>query len=309
MRLALLLLPFTDPPEHRTDVKMQRAEPDNYDWAETRKIALSDSNDPARELEKNASDVDLDAEKKDEPTGATLPAAESDRNEQDAEAAVGDETTGADTAPKYDLAYLQRVFVRACWISGIFSLCIAILIPIPMFASHYVFSRRFFEVWCGCVCLSPSAPSCQVTDADTTMTSLSLVWVLLAGFFCMCVELSSSGPCTFLEADSRARTGFFRSSSRAKRCSSSPARPCASSWAARTRSTWLPKVVLCPFSVPLSRLCPRYKARLYVPFWSTPVQSKAFKATNCLDLHSASCEDARTCTAQCERATMLLDER
>ncbi|GJN92032.1 hypothetical protein Rhopal_005060-T1 [Rhodotorula paludigena] len=123
--------------------------PDNYDWAETRKIALSDSNDPARELEKNASDVDLDAEKKDEPTGATLPAAESDKSEQDAEATVGDETTGADTAPKYDLAYLQRVFVRACWISGIFSFCIAILIPIPMFASHYVFSRRFFEAWCG----------------------------------------------------------------------------------------------------------------------------------------------------------------
>lgn len=62
-----------------------------------------------------------------------------------------------------DNAVLQRVFVRAAWFSGALSLIIAIVIPIPLFASNYVFSRRFFEVWVG----------------------LSMVWVLLAGGFCM----------------------------------------------------------------------------------------------------------------------------
>jgi hypothetical protein len=62
-----------------------------------------------------------------------------------------------------DNSVLQRVFIRAAWFSAALSLVIAILIPIPMFASHYVFSRRFFEVWVG----------------------ISIVWVLVAGGFCM----------------------------------------------------------------------------------------------------------------------------
>jgi hypothetical protein len=62
-----------------------------------------------------------------------------------------------------DRAVLQRVFIRACWFSGVLSLIIAIIIPIPMFASGYVFSRRFFEVW----------------------TGFSMVWLLAAGSFCM----------------------------------------------------------------------------------------------------------------------------
>lgn len=40
---------------------------------------------------------------------------------------------------------------------------IAIIIPMPMFAAHYVFSRRFFEGWVG----------------------ISIAWLLLAGGLCV----------------------------------------------------------------------------------------------------------------------------
>lgn len=65
--------------------------------------------------------------------------------------------------PALDRKVLQRVFVRAAWFSAALSLVIAIIIPIPMFASNYIFSRRFFEVW----------------------ISFSMIWVLCAGGFCM----------------------------------------------------------------------------------------------------------------------------
>ena len=49
----------------------------------------------------------------------------------------------------YDLASLQRTFVRAVWLSIALMLVIGILVPMPMFAAQYIFSRRFFEVWIG----------------------------------------------------------------------------------------------------------------------------------------------------------------
>ncbi|GAA6055529.1 hypothetical protein JCM3770_006770 [Rhodotorula araucariae] len=132
--------------------------PDNYDWKATRAISLSDSDTPSEgRIERGGSDVDLDFEKKDEPTGETILA-----NPADEVLAPSLEEQAAQNPP-VDLATLQRTFVRACWVSGAFSLIITIVIPIPMFATGYVFSRRFFEVWC----------------------SISIAWVLLAGIFCM----------------------------------------------------------------------------------------------------------------------------
>lgn len=62
-----------------------------------------------------------------------------------------------------DNAVLQRVFVRASWFSSALAMVIAIIIPMPMFAAHYVFSRRFFEGWVG----------------------ISIAWLLLAGGLCV----------------------------------------------------------------------------------------------------------------------------
>jgi len=158
-----LLLSFGAVPQlgREQELTLPSAEPDNYDWKGTRAIALSDSNEPSEgTVVKASADSDSDVEKKDEPTG-------------DARLADPDEVVPptveeqAAANPPVDLSKLQRTFVRACWISGIFSFIIAVVVPFPLFFSHYIFSRRFFEGWCG----------------------VSLAWVLLAGIFCMCVTL------------------------------------------------------------------------------------------------------------------------
>lgn len=120
------------------------AEPDNYDWNSTRAISLSDTDVPSEgKIERSsASTSEVDDEKKEEPTATITSAVLETQPELDAPAV---EEVSKD--PALDRAMLQRVFVRSLWISGIFAFVIAILIPIPMFASHYVFSRRFFEVW------------------------------------------------------------------------------------------------------------------------------------------------------------------
>jgi len=64
-----------------------------------------------------------------------------------------------------DRPALEKVFKRASWASGTLAIVMTFIIPLPLFFSEYIFSRRFFEVWIG----------------------ISIVWVLVAGFFCMCV--------------------------------------------------------------------------------------------------------------------------
>ena len=70
-------------------------------------------------------------------------------------------STGDNTA--LDNAVLQRVFIRATWFSCALALVVTILIPMPLFGTHYVFSRKFFSGWVG----------------------VSIAWLLLAGSFCV----------------------------------------------------------------------------------------------------------------------------
>ncbi|GAA5873095.1 hypothetical protein JCM3774_000340 [Rhodotorula dairenensis] len=138
--------------------------PDNYDWKSTRAIALSDSDAPNEgtiEVQQAGDVVDYD-DKKDEPTGEAVLAPAS-------ELVMTEKLASPEPAP-LDIAALQRVFVRATIFSSILALIITILIPIPMFASHYIFSRRFFEVWAG----------------------LSIVWALFAGGFCVILPVWES---------------------------------------------------------------------------------------------------------------------
>ncbi|GAA6018649.1 hypothetical protein JCM10207_008994 [Rhodosporidiobolus poonsookiae] len=144
--------------------------PDNYDFQSTRAIALSDSDaSSTSELKQGGSDAELDVEKKDEPMAQTLPATDMDRQSEDA-TAVTPALVEAQTDPALERAVLQRVFIRSTYFSGSLALIITILIPIPMFAAHYVFSRRFFEVWIG----------------------FSIVWVLMAGIFCIILPVWES---------------------------------------------------------------------------------------------------------------------
>ncbi|BGP12261.1 hypothetical protein JCM10213_000045 [Rhodosporidiobolus nylandii] len=146
--------------------------PDNYDFQGTRAIALSDSDTPSTgKVTRGDSSDDLEnsLEKKDEPTGDTFDAAAVDRA-QAAELATAPALEESANDPALDRAVLQRVFVRAGIISSIFSLVICFVIPIPMFAAHYIFSRRFFEVWIG----------------------LSITWALISGSVCCVLPLWES---------------------------------------------------------------------------------------------------------------------
>ncbi|KAF8221796.1 Na+/solute symporter [Tricholoma matsutake] len=67
-----------------------------------------------------------------------------------------------DTALMDDPQKLQRTFMMAVIVSAVLSFIMDFLIPIPMFLSHYVFSRQFFTGW----------------------VVISFVWVFAAFFLC-----------------------------------------------------------------------------------------------------------------------------
>lgn len=122
------------------------AEPDNYDWSGTRAITVEpDVTDGQYGNEDQATegrDTQLEADKEQEVCINPV----DDADELDASPIAV-----AVTDPALDRYALQRVFVRAAWLLGVISLIIGIIVPIPMFASQYFFSRRFFEVWIGWV--------------------------------------------------------------------------------------------------------------------------------------------------------------
>ncbi|KAK8847691.1 hypothetical protein IAR55_005550 [Kwoniella newhampshirensis] len=86
-----------------------------------------------------------------------------------------------------DQDMLQKVFVRAGIISGTISLIITIIVPIPMFAAHYVFSLTFFKFW----------------------ISAAFIWAFLAGIFCIVLPVWESK--TQLALIGRAFLGLARS--------------------------------------------------------------------------------------------------
>ncbi|KAF9480172.1 solute symporter family transporter [Pholiota conissans] len=67
---------------------------------------------------------------------------------------------GSNAAPA-DLPTLQQAFKRAAWYSLTLTAAVAIIVPLPMFFSHYVFSEKFFAFW----------------------ISVSIIWALMSGTF------------------------------------------------------------------------------------------------------------------------------
>ncbi|KAI5480272.1 hypothetical protein MNV49_001231 [Pseudohyphozyma bogoriensis] len=137
--------------------------PDNGDWTNTRAIASADrGNTPSdahdvvvrRDSDvKDGSTADVDAEK----------AAERIRVSSVEEDIVEPE-------PELDREMLQRVFVKAAYVSGALALIITILIPMPLFGTSYIFSRKFFTAW----------------------IAVAIIWVLSAGIFCILLPIWES---------------------------------------------------------------------------------------------------------------------
>ncbi|KAF8488082.1 Na+/solute symporter [Gautieria morchelliformis] len=65
---------------------------------------------------------------------------------------------------------LRRVFRRAMWPSVILAVIVVVVVPFPMFLSHYVFSHTFFRFWIAC----------------------TMIWVLCAGIFCIILPIWES---------------------------------------------------------------------------------------------------------------------
>lgn len=58
------------------------------------------------------------------------------------------------------------------------------------FAAHYIFSRRFFEVWVGYAATSSALFNTHLT-LGISSGRLSIVWTFIAGIFCVSVSLLS----------------------------------------------------------------------------------------------------------------------
>ncbi|WWD21775.1 hypothetical protein CI109_106262 [Kwoniella shandongensis] len=116
--------------------------------------------------EKNPAQSGELAEKRDVTTVTTIGVANRSPFESD------DDEYGSDNGTKKELdqEMLQKVFKRASIISGTVSLIITIIVPIPMFAAHYVFSVKFFKFW----------------------ISAAFIWAFLAGIFCIVLPVWES---------------------------------------------------------------------------------------------------------------------
>ncbi|KAL4993226.1 Sodium:solute symporter family-domain-containing protein [Aspergillus recurvatus] len=100
--------------------------PDDFNWEKTRAI-----NAPATH------NLESVIETKPRATvGATVGATGADQSEKTADSALIED-------PKT----LQKTFVMAVVVSAVLSLTMDIIIPIPMFLSHYIFSKGFFTAW------------------------------------------------------------------------------------------------------------------------------------------------------------------
>ncbi|KAJ7623589.1 solute symporter family transporter [Roridomyces roridus] len=127
--------------------------PDDYDWGTTRAISSASQGEDSQ-----TSSVD-------EKAGA---ADSSDADKKDLAQDTVEEVVA--TPAPLDREQLQRVFVRAAWISLTLTFIVTILIPMSMFGQSYVFSRKFFTGW----------------------VAISIIWVLLAGAFCIILPIWES---------------------------------------------------------------------------------------------------------------------
>ncbi|KAF7317809.1 Na+/solute symporter [Mycena kentingensis (nom. inval.)] len=132
--------------------------PDDYDWQGTRAITSAAQDDTS------ASPSEESSVAQDEKDVKGMPAI------IDGEKVTYKPASDADEPNNVDREELQRVFVRASYISGTLTFIILILIPMPLFGQNYIFSRKFFSGW----------------------VAVSMIWLLMAGGFCILLPIWES---------------------------------------------------------------------------------------------------------------------
>ncbi|OJT07009.1 Urea active transporter [Trametes pubescens] len=121
-------------------VAVSLARPAKYDFAGTRAIAMYVDGSSQAEISETSSQVDVEkSPSKNTTTTDVVPVIEPRA-----------ETPTISEKADVSRTELKRVFRRAAWYSLALTLIVAILVPIPMFFSHYVFSKGFYTFWIAC---------------------------------------------------------------------------------------------------------------------------------------------------------------
>ncbi|KAI9066782.1 Na+/solute symporter [Trametes sanguinea] len=147
-------------------VLVSLAKPANYDFSGTRAIAVyddsrvSDPESPASVEKRHSSASDTPSAKE----KATS------KDEVITEVASVDDCSASTGESEVSRVELKRVFRRAAWYSLALTFIVAILVPIPMFFSEYVFSKGFYTFWVAC----------------------TIIWAAMSGIFCMVLPLWES---------------------------------------------------------------------------------------------------------------------
>ncbi|KAL8754553.1 MAG: hypothetical protein Q9184_005078 [Pyrenodesmia sp. 2 TL-2023] len=111
------------------------AKPESFDWEMTRAI-----NSAASLTASTRSSIDVDkadGNNGDKTSKISKPAAIQDERQQ----------TARDAAVVEEPSKLRSAFKTACILSILMTLTIDVVVPIPMFLSHYIFTQGFFVAW------------------------------------------------------------------------------------------------------------------------------------------------------------------
>ncbi|TVY27571.1 Urea active transporter [Lachnellula hyalina] len=159
--------------------------PDNFDWEITRSINLPELSAPPSVNEESGAEIGSGEEKKvpsePAPSHSTLPTVVHEDLEELEDAAIMEDPTRLKGALRF--AYIS---------STVLTLIMLIIVPVPMFLSHYIFSLTFFKTWVG----------------------ISFVWVFFALFSCAILPIYEAAG--FFRDFWKETTEGFRASKSAK---------------------------------------------------------------------------------------------
>ncbi|KAH7924327.1 Na+/solute symporter [Leucogyrophana mollusca] len=131
--------------------------PADYDFGATRAIALLDKD--VKYSSDAASDVISPAEHKSQ--------VDVEKDLKNSKPMESDSLSGIE---ENRIASIQHVYKKALIYSTTLTVIVVILVPLPMFFSHYIYSRDFFTFWIAC----------------------SIIWAFLSGTFCIILPLWES---------------------------------------------------------------------------------------------------------------------
>ncbi|EPQ55634.1 Na+/solute symporter [Gloeophyllum trabeum ATCC 11539] len=118
--------------------------PADYDFSGTRNIAMLDGVPPEEprgaDEESRPKETSIDEEK------------DMEKADMDVATVQPVASSAASTDQKDDLSreVLMKVFKKAALYSSVLTFIVTILVPLPMFFSHYVFSPKFYTFWVAC---------------------------------------------------------------------------------------------------------------------------------------------------------------